>query len=76
MKIEQIREKPDADLREELDALRKEIFDRRFKSGQEETDERGKSKKLRREAARILTVLRERELGLRGGATGAGAKER
>ena len=57
-----MREKADVELRERLEDLRKEQFQRQFRSGQDEVEERGKFKKLRREVARILTILREREI--------------
>ena len=61
-----LREKADIELRERLGDLHKELFLRAFRSGQDEVEERGKLKKLRREAATIHTLLRERELGIRG----------
>ena len=66
MKSEDMREKADIELRERLGDIRKELFTRAFRSGQDEVEERGKFKKLRREVARISTILRERELGVRG----------
>ncbi len=61
-----LREKADIELSEELDAIRKELFDLQFRSGQDETEERGKFIKLRRQVARIATIMREREAGIRG----------
>ena len=49
-----------------LEDVRKELFQRQFRSGQDEVEERGKFKKLRREVASILTLLRERQLGIHG----------
>lgn len=66
MKTEDVREKADIELRERLGDLRKELFQRQFRSGQDEVEERGKFKKLRREVATLQTILRERELGVRG----------
>ena len=66
MKSDDMREKADIELRERLGDIRKELFTRAFRSGQDEVEERGKLKKLRREVARISTILRERELGVRG----------
>ncbi len=72
------RERADIELREQLADFREQLFQGRFRSGQDEVEERGKFKKLRREVARILTLLRERQLGVRGQApaTGARAKEK
>lgn len=75
MRLDQIREKSDADLREELQALRANLFENRFRGGQEEVGARGKLRKIRRDAARVLTILRERELGLRSPKSAAGGKE-
>ncbi|MFQ5845310.1 MAG: 50S ribosomal protein L29 [Planctomycetota bacterium] len=66
--IQRLREKAEVELREELDALRQECFQRCYRSGSDETEERGKVRKLRREIARILTILRERRRGLGRGA--------
>ncbi len=67
MRIDTLRQKADVELREELENLREECFKRQYRSGSDETEERGKVIKLRREIARILTLLRERELGLQRG---------
>jgi large subunit ribosomal protein L29 len=61
-----LREKADIELNEELEATRKELFDLQFRSGQDETEERGKFIKLRRQVARVETILRERQRGIRG----------
>ena len=67
MRIDTLRQKADVELREELENLREDCFKRQYRSGSDETEERGKVIKLRREIARILTLLRERELGLQRG---------
>ena len=66
MKANEIREKADIELRERLTELRKDLFQRQFRSGQDEVEERGRFRKLRHEMAKIQTILRERELGIRG----------
>lgn len=66
MKSGDLREKADIELRERLGDLKKELFQRAFRSGRDEVEERGKFKKLRREVATLHTLLRERELGIRG----------
>jgi large subunit ribosomal protein L29 len=60
------REKGDIELREQVEKMRRDLFDARFRSGQDEVEERGKFRKMRREMARVLTLLRERERGIRG----------
>lgn len=66
MKADDMREKADIELRERLEDLRKELFQRQFRSGQDEVEERGRFRKLRHEVAKLSTILRERELGVRG----------
>ncbi len=66
MRFDDLREKADIELRDCLGDVRKELFQRQFRSGQDEVEERGKFKKLRREVASILTLLRERQLGIHG----------
>jgi len=66
MNADTLREKANVELQDELAALRKEIFDLQFRSGSSETEERGKFVKVRRDVARVLTIMREREIGLRG----------
>lgn len=66
MKAAAWRDKGDIELREQAEQIRRELFDARFRSGQDEVEERGKFKKMRRELAQLLTVLREREQGIRG----------
>ena len=66
MNADTLRDKADVELQDELAALRKEIFDLQFRSGSSETEERGKFVKVRRNVARVLTIMRERKIGLRG----------
>lgn len=66
MRTRELREKADIELRERLAELRQELFQRQFRSGQDEVEERGRFRKLRREVARIETLLRERGKGIRG----------
>ncbi len=77
MSVEALREKADVELQEELGSLRKELFQAQFRGGADQVEERGRFRKLRREVARLLTVLRERALGLRGQTEiGSSRKER
>ncbi len=64
MKARDVRRRPNTDLVEELKKLAQQVFERRFKGQSEEKTDRGFVRRTRRETARILTVLRERELGL------------
>ena len=66
MKAIEIRDKADVELRERLAQLNKELFQAQFRSGADEVEERGRFRKLRREVALVATILREREMGIRG----------
>jgi large subunit ribosomal protein L29 len=76
VKTDDLREKADIELREMLADLRKELFQRQFRSGQDEVEERGRFRKLRREVARIETLLRERELRIRESKPVTGGQEK
>lgn len=75
MKIRELREKADVELRERRAELRQELFQRQFRSGRDEVEERGRFRKLRRELARIETLLREREKGIHGQKPVGGTQE-
>ena len=75
MKAIELRDKADVELQERLADIRKELFQAQFRGGQDEVEERGRFRKLRREVARIETVLRERQLGVRGQAPTSGNEE-
>ena len=75
MKATAWRDKGDIELKEQVEQMRRELFDARFRSGQDEVEERGKLRKTRRELARVLTILKERERGIRGARAGAPGKE-
>jgi large subunit ribosomal protein L29 len=76
VRVDDLREKADIELREMLEEARKELFQRQFRSGQDEVEERGKFKKLRRDMAKLLTILRERELKIRGQTPVTGGQEK
>ena len=63
MKPKEIRRRATGDLRAEVRRLGDEVFQRRFKSHSEEKTDRGFVRRSRRDVARILTILRERESG-------------
>jgi large subunit ribosomal protein L29 len=66
MKIEEIRGKTGDELEIELQKMRREVFDLRFKSSTQALTSPARIRQLRRLVARIETVLTERRLGLRG----------
>lgn len=50
------------ELLREIDDHRKELFNLRYQSNTEQMEDPARVKRTRREIARILTILREREL--------------
>ena len=64
MKTTDIRQKPDDDLLREIAAAEKSIWLLRFQRGSEKAGDPGKIRHLRKDVARMLTVLRERKLGI------------
>lgn len=55
----------DEKLVEELDNAKKELFNLRFQSATGQLEDHGRLKAVKRDIARIYTILRERELGIR-----------
>jgi large subunit ribosomal protein L29 len=77
MKAIEIRARSTTDLHEELGALEREIATLHFRAGSEKGGDPSRIGALRRDLARIRTVLRERELDVRGQAADtAGGKAR
>lgn len=54
-----------ARLREELDKAKAELFNLRFQGATGQLENSGRIKVVKRDVARIMTVLRERDLGIR-----------
>jgi large subunit ribosomal protein L29 len=61
VKPKEIRRRASQDLQAEVKRLASEVFMRRFKSHSEEKADRGFVRRSRRDVARILTILNERE---------------
>ena len=74
MKPKEVRRRASTDLREEIKRLEKAVFDHRFRGQSEEKSDRGLVRRSRRDVARILTVLRERELAGADKQSGASAQ--
>ncbi|MGV8969730.1 MAG: 50S ribosomal protein L29 [Microbacteriaceae bacterium] len=55
----------DARLVDELKKAKEELFNLRFQSATGQLDSHGRLRAVKRDIARIYTVLRERELGIR-----------
>ncbi|MGB0953012.1 MAG: 50S ribosomal protein L29 [Planctomycetota bacterium] len=66
MKAKEVRGKEDAELRFDIETLEKELFDMRFRSLTEGIQDPSKIRRVRRDIARMRTILREREMGVRG----------
>ncbi len=60
-----LRAEPDAELVDKITKLREEIFNSRFKATTEPIDNPGQIREQRKEVARCLTILRERELAVK-----------
>ncbi len=70
VKIREIRELSDAELRERVESLKEELFNLRFQLATAQLENPMRIKQVRHEIARILTVLRERELAAEAEAAG------
>ena len=68
MNVDELRQKPVEDLRREITAAEREIWKTKFQRGSEKAGDPNKVRSLRRDVARMMTVLRERELGIERGA--------
>ena len=66
----ELRELNDADLVDRLKESKEELFNLRFQMATGQLDNNRRLRTVRREIARIYTVIRERELGLASGPDG------
>jgi large subunit ribosomal protein L29 len=66
--VDELRQKAAEDLRREITAAEREIWKTKFQRGSEKAGDPNKVRSLRRDVARMMTVLRERELGIERGA--------
>lgn len=73
MKAEDIRALGDDELRARILELEEESFRLRFRSATEALEDPLRQRVIRRDAARLQTILRERTMGLTRGATAAAA---
>jgi large subunit ribosomal protein L29 len=62
MQADEIREMTDSDLRARIAELEEELFRLRFRSATETLEDPLRLRSIRRDIARLNTVLREREL--------------
>jgi large subunit ribosomal protein L29 len=77
MKPADLREKSVEDLRELAKTLARDVFQNRLKNFTNRLDDTSAVRKSKRDYARVATLLRERELGIRAGdAAGESAAEK
>jgi large subunit ribosomal protein L29 len=62
-KVREIRDLGEVELLERLESLKEELFNLRFQLATGQLDNPMRIKQVRHEVARILTILREREIG-------------
>lgn len=62
MKMTEILALQDADLRMQVDKLKRELFDIRFKGAVEQIPQPSRLRDVRKDIARIQTVLRSRQI--------------
>jgi large subunit ribosomal protein L29 len=65
---EELRGKTTEDLQEILKGLKEELFNLRFQAATGQLESHGRLTAVRKEIARIYTIIRERELGIGGAA--------
>ena len=64
MRTDELRELPVSEVRKHLEETREELFNLRFQSATGQLENFKRLGVMRREIARTMTVLRERELGI------------
>ena len=64
-KVAEIREMPDAELIARLESNKEELFNLRFQAATGQLESHGRLRTVKKDIARIYTVVRERELGIR-----------
>lgn len=74
MNAAEVRELTDEELLEALEEAREEKFNLRFQLATNQLDNTSRIKEVKRDIARILTVMRERELAASADAGAAGAE--
>lgn len=60
MKAEELRDKSPDQLREELESLKKELFNLRFQAAAGQLENTANKRAVRRDAARVKTILNEK----------------
>ena len=65
MKAKEVRQLSDAELKNKLNELKAELFNLRFQLATGQLDNPSRIKQVRKDIARVKTIMRERELGIR-----------
>ncbi len=65
MRAEELRDLTDLELDQKLDEFKEELFNLRFQNATAQLDNPMRIREVRRTIARIKTIKRERELGIR-----------
>ena len=65
MKLKEFRDLSDGDLAKELESTHQELFNLRFRLSTKQLVNHREVRRVRRKIARLETLLRERELGVR-----------
>ena len=65
MKVKEIRDLSTVELKERLDKAHEELFNVRLRSATKQLTNHREIPRIKKEIARIKTLLRERELGIR-----------
>ncbi len=76
LRSDEIREMSDADIHARVAELEEERFRLRFRSATEPLENPLRLRTIRRDIARLKTILRERQLAAAGGARGGGGRRR
>ena len=64
-KAAELRELPDDELVARIESSKEELFNLRFQSATGQLESHGRIRAVKRDIARLYTVIRERELGIR-----------
>lgn len=65
MKAKEVRALGDKELEKQLEAAHRELFDLRFQAATRQLKNHREIPRVRKEIARLKTIIRERELGVR-----------
>ena len=65
MRVEEIRALNSEELVKQLEAARKELFDLRFRLATRQLVNHREIRRVKKEIARLQTIMKERELGIR-----------